>query len=447
MKRNIDLLHGNILTSLTELAVPIMATSMVQTAYSLTDMAWIGMVGSDAVAAVGAAGMYTWLLNGAVAMAKMGGQVRVAQSYGEGKVDEAVEYGKGAAQLAIAMALSFAVLANVFAWQLVGFFHLNTASIVANAVIYLRIACGMLVFSHLGQTMTGLYTAVGNSRIPFLANSIGLAVNMVLDPMMILGIGPFPKLGVAGAAIATVTAQLMVLLVMLFFARRDPVLSRQLRVFNPIPGRYLKNIVRIGFPTAIQDMLYCSISMVLTRFVTSWGDAAVAVQRVGGQIESISWMTSEGFGTALNAFTGQNYGARNYKRVKKGYTTAAGIIAVWGIFTTCLLIFGASPIFRIFIHEPEVIPVGTSYLRIIGVCEMFMCVELMTVGAMSGLGRTLEASVITILLTALRIPLAYLLGNTAMGLDGVWWALTISSILKGIVFFIYYQRIMRRLEE
>ncbi len=447
MKQNIDLLHGNILTSLTGLAVPIMATSLVQTAYSLTDMAWIGMVGSDAVAAVGAAGMYTWLANGAVAMARMGGQVRVAQTCGEGKPDEAVEYGRGAIQLAIAMALVFGVLSNAAARPMIGFFHLNTPSTVDQAVVYLRIACGLLLFTYIGQTLTGLYTAVGNSRIPFLANSIGLAVNMVLDPMMILGIGPFPKLGVAGAAIATVTAQLMVLLVMLFFARRDPILSRQLRVFDPIPGRYLKNIVRIGFPTAIQDMLYCSISMVLTRFVTSWGDAAVAVQRVGGQIESISWMTSEGFGTALNAFTGQNYGARNYKRVKKGYTTAAGIIAVWGIFTTCLLIFGASPIFRIFIHEPEVIPVGTSYLRIIGVCEMFMCVELMTVGAMSGLGRTLEASVITILLTALRIPLAYLLGNTAMGLDGVWWALTISSILKGIVFFIYYQRIMRRLEE
>ena len=447
MKQNIDLLHGNILTSLTGLAVPIMATSLVQTAYSLTDMAWIGMVGSDAVAAVGAAGMYTWLANGAVAMARMGGQVRVAQTCGEGKPDEAVEYGRGAIQLAIAMALVFGVLSNAAARPMIGFFHLNTPSTVDQAVVYLRIACGLLLFTYVGQTLTGLYTAVGNSRIPFLANSIGLAVNMVLDPMMILGIGPFPKLGVAGAAIATVTAQLMVLLVMLFFARRDPILSRQLRVFNPIPGRYLKNIVRIGFPTAIQDMRYCSISMVLTRFVTSWGDAAVAVQRVGGQIESISWMTSEGFGTALNAFTGQNYGARNYKRVKKGYTTAAWIIAVWGMFTTCLLIFGASPIFRIFIHEPEVIPVGTSYLRIIGVCELFMCVELMTVGAMSGLGRTLEASVITILLTALRIPLAYLLGNTAMGLDGVWWALTISSILKGIVFFIYYQRIMRRLEE
>ena len=83
-------------------------------------------------------------------------------------------------------------------------------------------------------------------------------------------------------------------------------------------------------------------------------------------------------------------------------------------------------------------------LRILGVCEMFMCIELMTVGAMSGLGRTMEASVITIILTALRIPMAIVLGTTALGLDGVWWALTISSIIKGIVFFIYYQRIMRR---
>lgn len=80
------------------------------------------------------------------------------------------------------------------------------------------------------------------------------------------------------------------------------------------------------------------------------------------------------------------------------------------------------------------IPAGASYLRILGVCEMFMCIELMTVGAMSGLGRTMEASVITIILTALRIPMAIVLGTTALGLDGVWWALTISSIIKGIVF-------------
>ena len=97
-----------------------------------------------------------------------------------------------------------------------------------------------------------------------------------------------------------------------------------------------------------------------------------------------------------------------------------------------------------FIHEPDVIAQGASYMRIISVCEMFMCVELMTVGAMSGLGKTMEASVITILLTAMRIPLAMILGNTALGLDGVWWALSVSSIMKGILFFGYYTKILGR---
>lgn len=155
--------------------------------------------------------------------------------------------------------------------------------------------------------------------------------------------GPWavPRLGVAGAAIATVTAQAVVLGGAPDpSARKDAILSRQLRIWKPTSRRHFKSIVRIGFPTAIQDMIYCSISMYLTRFVTSWGDAAVAVQRVGGQIEAISWMTAEGFGTAINAFTGQNYGAGNLKRVKKGYTTAAGLMFVWGIFTSLLLIFG-----------------------------------------------------------------------------------------------------------
>lgn len=99
--------------------------------------------------------------------------------------------------------------------------------------------------------------------------------------------------------------------------KKDPVLAAQMRIWKPTPLSNIKTMIRIGFPSAVQSMLYCSISMILTRFVTSWGDTAVAVQRVGGQIESISWMTAEGFGSAINAFVGQNYGAGNLKRVKK----------------------------------------------------------------------------------------------------------------------------------
>ena len=446
MKKNIDLLNGNILTSLTELALPIMATSLVQTAYNLTDMAWIGMVGSDAVAAVGAAAMYTWLSSGVATLARMGGQVKSAHAYGEGNRREAVQYGKGALQLALVLAAVYGIITNLFAGPLIGFFHLNSSLVVKDAIVYLRIACGLILFAFIGQTLTGLYTASGNSRTPFVANCIGMGANIVLDPLLIFGLGPIPGMGVAGAAIATVTAQFIVALVLVISMRRDPVLASQMRVWIPTPLSNIKTMVRIGFPAAIQSMLYCGISMVLTRFVTAWGDTAVAVQRVGGQIESISWMTADGFGTAINAFVGQNYGAGNLKRVKKGYMTASAIMFIWGIFTTCLLIFGAAPIFSLFIHEAEVIPAGADYLRIIGFSEMFMCVELMTVGALSGMGKTMEASVITIILTASRIPLAVILGGTAMGLNGIWWALTISSIVKGIIFFVYYLHIMKRMK-
>lgn len=445
-QHRIDLLHGNIVTVLTRLAVPIMATALVQTAYNLTDMAWIGVVGSDAVAAVGAAGMYTWLSTGVVMLAKMGGQVMVAQSIGQRKKERAIAFGRGAMQMTLILSILYGLVTVTFAAPLIGFFHLNSAEIAREAQIYLRIACGLIIFPFFGQTITGLYTAAGNSRTPFIANCLGLLLNLIFDPVLILGVGPFPALGVAGAAIATVSAQAVVVLALVVAAVRgkDPILFQQLVIWKKIPGAYFGRMIRIGIPAAIQELVYCGISMVLTRFVTSWGDAAVAVQRVGGQIESLSWMTAQGFGTAINAFTGQNYGAGNFDRVKKGYHQAALIMLGWGLFTTALLIIGAAPIFSIFIHEPDVIAEGASYLRIIGVCEMFMCIELMTVGAMSGLGKTMEASVITVVLTAMRIPLAVILGNTALGLNGVWWALSISSISKGIVFFIYYMRLLNR---
>lgn len=204
-------------------------------------------------------------------------------------------------------------------------------------------------------------------------------------------------------------------------------------------------ILKIGFPSAVQTMIYSGISMIITRMVTAFGDTAIAVQRVGGQIESISWMTADGFAAAINSFVGQNYGAGQLKRVKDGYFTAVKINFVWGLFCSALLIFGAEPIFRIFIHEPEVVRNGMDYLKILGVSQMFMCEELLTVGAFSGLGKTMQASVISVLLTSARIPLALLLLGTPLGLNGIWWAITISSIVKGIVYVISFSATMKRM--
>ncbi len=439
MKKNrqITLTEGPILKSLVALAVPIMASSFLNTVYSITDMAWIGMLGSKAVAGVGVGGMYIWLSQGLSSLARMGGQVNVAQAFGRGKKEEAAEYARAALQLVVMFGILFAVISVSFAEGLVSLFHLGDVRAVQYAESYLRITCGLIIFSYLTVVLTGIYTAQGDSRTPLLANVIGLVMNMVLDPVLILGIGPFPRMEVNGAAVATVLAQFVVMLVMILKAggnKGENNVLEGLRIIKQSESKYYKGVFRIGTPTAIQGTVYCMISMVLARMAASFGPGAVAVQRVGGQVEAVSWNTADGFAAAINAFTAQNYGAGQIERVRKGYRISFWTTAVWGGLITLVFLCFPRPISQIFFYEADVIKESVGYLSIIGIGEAFMCVELMTVGALSGLGRTKLCSIISIILTSSRIPLALILSGTALGLKGIWWALTLSSIVKGALF-------------
>ena len=441
-----NLTKGPILNTLTKLAIPIMASYFIGTLYNITDMAWIGQLGSKAVAGVGVGGMFTWLSQGLSSIARMGGQVQVAQCIGRGDREKAHGYAQVAIQLAFYMGLIFALISLIFVHQMVGFFNLTDPEAYSAAVSYTRIACGLIVFSFLSVTLTGLYTAQGDSQTPFWANLIGLATNMILDPILILGPGPFPKLGVIGAAIATVTAQFIVMGIMVLGVMRQKKenVLKGIRLAAVIPGSYLKGICQIGIPSGIQDMTYCFISMILTRMVSGFGAEALATQRVGGQIESISWHTADGFAAALNAFTAQNYGAGKMDRVKKGYRASLLTVGIWGLLVTAIFVFAPNTIARIFFHEPKAIAIAVSYLIIIGLSEAFLCVEITTIGAISGLGKTHLCSIISILFTSMRIPLAIVLGNTSLGLDGIWWALSSTSMIKGIIFTATFFWITRR---
>lgn len=444
MKKNIDLLNGPVLLSLTRLAIPIMATSLIQMAYNLTDMIWIGRIGSNAVAAVGAAGMFMWLSNGLASLPKMGGQVNAGYSLGAGRSDDAAGYSLSALLLSALFGLAFGLVCAVFASPLIGFFKLNSPSVIADAESYLKITCGLVVFSFLNQTFTGIFTAIGNSRAAFLATTTGLAVNIFLDPVLIFGFGPIPATGVTGAAIATVGAQLIVTLMFLYFAAKDEVIFRKMNIRRKPDMHYSTAIMRIGLPTSVQSMMFTGISMIIARMIAGYGDAAVAVQKVGSQIESISWMTAEGFAAAVNSFIAQNYGAGNRTRIRKGYTCAMGVVFVWGIVCTLLLMLCPGPIFRIFITEAAVLPLGIDYLVILGVSQLFMSAEITTAGAFSGYGKTIPPSVISIVFTVLRIPLALVLCRTPLALNGIWWSITISSILKGVLLLAWFLHFLRK---
>lgn len=442
--RQVCLTEGPILRSLVALAMPIMASSFLNTVYSITDMAWIGMLGSKAVAGVGVGGMYVWLSQGLSSLARMGAQVNVAQAFGRGRKDEAGEYARASLQLTLLFGVLFALISVGFADGLVALFGLGDKETVQYAQSYLQITCGLVIFSYMTVVLTGIYTAQGDSKTPLLANIVGLITNMVLDPVLILGIGPFPRMEVVGAAIATVIAQFIVMLVMIlgaFKGKGEDNILGGMKLMKPVEGRFFRGVFRIGVPTAIQGTVYCVISMVLTRMVAVFGPGAVAVQRVGGQVEAVSWNTADGFAAALNAFTAQNYGAGQMERVRKGYKISFRTIAVWGSLITLAFVLLPGQISQVFFHEPEVVGISVDYLRIVGISEAFMCVELMTVGALSGLGRTKLCSIISIVFTGARVPLAVALAASPLGLKGIWWALTLSSVVKGILFVAAFDRV------
>ena len=432
-----NLTKGPILRTLTKLAIPIMASSFLGTLYNITDMAWIGLLGSKAVAGVGVGGMFTWFSQGFAILARTGGQVKTAHCLGAGENDSAAQYARGALQLGILFAVLYGLVSLFGASRLIGFFKLNSPEVIAQAEWYVRIACGLVIFSYLNAILTGLLTAAGNSRTPFIVNVAGLVFHVVLDPVLIFGIGPFPELGVSGAAAATVTAQALVSLLFFKAVLREKMLFPHLRLWVLVPVKVWREIVRIGVPSAMQNLIYAGISMFLTRLIPGWGDLAVAAQRVGSQIESVSWMVGDGFSAAVNAFLGQNYGAKRYDRVRRGYFCAIAMTAAWGLCATFLLIGMARPLFSIFLQEEEVMAIGVNYLRIVGLSQMFMMVEQTSIGAFSGLGRTLYPSIVSVTFTSARIPVAVLL-SSVMGLSGIWWALSISSMVKGCILFVSF---------
>ena len=372
----------------------------------------------------------------------MGGQVRVGQSIGSQNKKDAAQYASATIQLGIIFGVIYGMITLLFHSQMIGFFHLTSPDVIKDAEIYLIITCGFVVINFVNQIFTSLMTAIGNSHHPFVATAIGLVINIVLDPLLIFGL----HMGVMGAAIATVIAQAIVLILMLYYAKKDKILFDEMRVMQKNTSSIFMKIIKIGFPTGIQSMCFTFISMVIARFIAGYGDVAIAVQKVGSQIESISWMSAEGFGNALNAFVAQNYGAENIERVKKGTFSALKTCMIWGVFTTLVLLIFPQFIFQIFISEKDVIPLGIDYLQILAFSQLFMCIESTLAGALNGLGKTFIPSSVSIVLTVARIPLVMILSTTFLALNGIWWSISISSIAKGVVIAICYSRVMKKIK-
>lgn len=438
VSKTYDLTQGSILKKLLRVAVPIMGTQLMQMTYNLTDMFWLGQTEHSvmAVASSGLAGMYLWLGMALLLIGRMGSEIGTSQNLGRKDIESAKGYAEDSARISLILGLIYGLILLAFAEPLVKVFSVNEKDVFDNTCAYLRIVAAGIPLTYVSAAITGVFNGAGNSRLSFWANAVGLVVNMVLDPLMILLSG----WGVKGAAIATVIAQGTVCGLFVWFIKRHPNKPfDSFRILGRTDPSKVRQIVRWSLPVALESGAFTVLAMVVTSMISGWyGETAVAVQRVGSQIESLSWLIGGGFSSAVTAFVGQNYGARKWARIRQGYRISMLTLLSWEAVVTVLLIFGGRFFFSLFLREPpEILDMGETYLRILAGCQLFMALEGACAGTFRGMGRTLPPSLCSIASNIIRPALCWWF-STWMGLNGLWLGITASGILRGIMVFIWY---------
>ncbi len=438
-----DLTEGGILRKLLLVAIPIMGTSFMQMAYNLTDMFWLGQgVSSEAVAASGASGMYLWLSMALLLIGRLGAEIGVSQNFGRRDYAAAQGYAQNSFLWAVALGVGYGLLMILFNKPLISVFGMKEEGLVSSAATYLSVVGIGIPFTYVSASITGMFNGSGNSRLSFWANAVGLVLNMILDPLFIFVAG----MGIIGAAVATVLAQMIVCALFVVFLKKHRARPFPSFKFWVKPDRpKALQIVRWSALTALESMLFTLLAMATTRLVASFGGNAVAVQRVGAQIESLSWLIGGGFGTAVTSFVGQNYGAGKWTRIHRGFRISLLAMTIWGVIITVLLFFGGRLLYSVFVRETVIQDMGDVYLKILALCQIATCFESVAGGAFRGMGKTMPPAVASIASNVLRVPLAYLLASTSLGLNGAWWGISITAAMRGVIILIWYLWRARRM--
>ncbi|ANQ52154.1 MATE family efflux transporter [Flammeovirga sp. MY04] len=433
-----DLTKGNVFRNIITLALPIITSSFLQFAYNFTDMIWVGKLGSDAVAAVGTSAFFLQLCWAISSVFILGTGISVSQEIGAKNNPLAEKISREAfTGIGLIVAIML-VLIQIFPEYLIGLFNLNDSIVEGFAISYLRVAAIGLFFSHAVFLFTSISNSRGDSKTPMKITMIGVVVNIILDPIFIF----IFNFGVIGAAIATVISQI---LSFGLFYRKSVVHFFGASKFK-ISFDEIGRITRLGIPSSIQRIVFTVIGIIMARIVAQWGSDAIAAQKIGLQIESMTFMITGGLMGALLSFTGQNYGAKEYKRVNEGYQTAIKIAITFGILMGTLFYIFPEFFVRWFVTEEETVAIGASYLRVIGLSQVFMTVEMVTTGIINGLGKTKIPASINITMTVIRVPMAlYLSQEHLFGINGVWMAIAISTVLRAICLSIAYHTVKRKM--
>lgn len=347
-----------------------------------------------------------------------------SRRHGEGRPDDAARTVYQAFWLALGVALILGASALAGLWALFSLMG-TPGEVTVQGSGYLAVYLVGVPIVFIYFVMDAAFRAAGDTRTPLRLLTLALALNFVLDPLLILGVGPFPRLGIQGAALATLLTRSAALLLGLWLLVRRGLIRRE-----PPTSSVMGRMAWVGAPVAAAGAVFSVIYILLTRITSGFGTAALAALGVGHKVESLGYMLCVGFGIAAATAVGQNLGAGAPRRAEGAGNLATGYaLAVTAIVGAAFLLVPRQ-LMGVFSDDPSVIAAGASYLRIVAPAQLFMALEIVLEMAMDGAGYTLVPMVFSVVLSALRLPAAILLRGP-LGLAGIWWAISSTAMARG----------------
>ncbi len=408
-------------------ALPAVIANLLMTAFHNVDTFWIGRsLGAESLAAVTGAVFWVWLVISVGEMVSIGLDAIAARRHGERRPQDAARtVGDG---FALALLLG-AAIAVATPFVLGGLFDLlgttDRVSAIGRSYLGMYFLGMPLIFGFFA--VDAAFRARGDTRTPLWILAATTVLGLALDPVLIRGLGPFPALGVRGAALATLVPRGLACLAGVLILQRRGMLTWGWPRW-PVLG----TIVRVGAPAAATGVVFSFIYVLLTRITTQFGTPALAALGLGFRMESVVYVASVGMGAAVAAIVGQSLGAGDVARAARAGWMSTAIVSVVGVAMAVASLLFAEEFAGIFSDDPAVIAEAARYLRISAFSQLFLGAEVVLESAMAGAGWTLVPMLLSTSITALRLPLgAWAAG--VWGTSGLWWTIALTAAARGVL--------------
>lgn len=433
-----EIVEGNIEKTILKLAYPLIINNMVQVLYNLTDTFWLGRLGTEELSAPGTAWPLVWFFMSIGMGFATAGFAFVSQYIGAKDYEKANK----AAGALYSLMMFFALLVALFGLLIAPFalkFMKVTPEVYPYALGYIRVIFIGIPFSFTLFAFNFLLRAVGDTKTPVKINMFTVFLNIVLDPLLIFGWSGFPRLGVIGAAVATMFSNSVGSLIGGYLLFRGKVgIHLTLENLKPQWEFYAK-IFRVGLPSSVGFSTDAFGFVVLTRIIYIYGTVAFATYTIGNRLSNFMFAIANGISQAMGTMVGQNVGAEKYERAKKIAEKAMLTNLIILTIGTAIVVVFRAQIFGFFIEDERVLAESIKFVRYFAFSLPFFGIFSAVSNVFQSSGHTKKSMLLGMIrLWVLRIPLAYNIGKFMADTTGVWLGMGLSNFLAALIGFIWF---------